>query len=50
MLSLGKNLLAAILPQSRVCVDTVLWWLPFESPLENPSESIKGKQAVQVVA
>lgn len=49
MPSLGKTLFAPTLPWSVVHVDTVLWWLSFESPFENP-ESIKGRRALQVVA
>lgn len=50
MPSLGlKPLFVPILPRSRICVDTLLWW-PFESPLENLCQSIKFRQALQVVA
>lgn len=44
MPSLGiKSLFVPILPWSRICVDTVLWW-PFGSPLENLCGSVKGRQ------
>lgn len=45
-----RKIFAPVLPWSMVCVQTVLWWLPFESPLENPFGSVKGSQALQVVA
>lgn len=50
MPSLGiQPLFIPILPRSRIWVDAVLWW-PFESPLENLCQSIKGRQALPIVA